>query len=399
MSLIKQPQKIHTAFNNVIFQFNKDLNAETEREITFKALLNNIPIKELTLKKEYFNNVAEFDLSGILKDLFRNNELRITGNNNTVINYDYNLFVEYTVTYTTTTVLHYGNLNGGGLNNPFENPNGNNPTQTEYKTTETTLKFCAINSVLQLGEIPEFINDDTVLLSNLPLKFYDGYPLKISVLGTDGENKVQVGNVGFSPFVLSDGKLIYTITLNKFADALYFGDGKKVGLLDYENKALTDNSGNYIILKSAKENKEGIKIQSGCTGRNPFYLRWINSRGGWDCWMFSVREVLQKSLSDVSVTKPYSTDISQSGKAIKKDFELLGAKGIEKIIIGAENISNDEYEMLSQIIFSTEIQYYDKNKNCWYSVYLEESDLQKDTSEQRQNIELTVIKGERILQV
>ena len=62
------PPAIHTAYNPIIAKINS--GTETTDKSTLAILKNDTPIEIATLTREYFNNIATFDLNPIVKTLF-----------------------------------------------------------------------------------------------------------------------------------------------------------------------------------------------------------------------------------------------------------------------------------------------------------------------------------------
>ena len=57
-----KPADIHTAFNNIIFKFSKDLKKDVTNKIEVKGVVHGSLVDSVIYEREYFNDVATFDI-------------------------------------------------------------------------------------------------------------------------------------------------------------------------------------------------------------------------------------------------------------------------------------------------------------------------------------------------
>lgn len=385
-----KPADIHTAFNNIIFKFSKDLKKDVTNKIEVTGVVNGSLVDSVIYEREYFNDVATFDIKGTIKRFFKNVKFYID-NTDMKAFYDFNLMATYTVRYYFYKPYTEERKTDKGF--PMLDPIPILQSQE--------LKFCALNAVVQAGQSSNLMSQKGTFLTDFDrLKFYFGYPLQVCVLAFDDTNSFDNGDGVTRTFEVNanDNKRVYCF--------LCYGTYAKISNAEDTRRTLTDNAGNRIvdndgniIYYSVGEHEERTKIiEQCCLPDSPFYIRWINTKGGWDSFMFSLKQYKTKEVSDTTIYEPYVEDIQEPKSEVKELTLPITAKGKETIIAGAENLSDNEYEVLSNIVFSPNIQYYDRVENVWHRIILKDTSTEKDTSENRNSIELTFIKNKRIMQ-
>lgn len=180
------------------------------------------------------------------------------------------------------------------------------------------------------------------------------------------------------------------------SDALY---SLSVPLSNITAQSVLDND-NYKLSSLELYNNLGtltdiLYIDSiDCIPKNPFFLMWINQSGGWDNWMFSQRQVFSYGLTDVESFEPVIEDTQVSSSTNK----TIGITGVDKVTVGAENLSSQDYEELRKIIYSPLIKWYNENLNDWVHIHIDPKELIKDNKYPKSEIELTFILPEPQLQ-
>ena len=66
---------------------------------------------------------------------------------------------------------------------------------------------------------------------------------------------------------------------------------------------------------------------------------------------------------------------------------MLSTEAKKSILVGAESLTENEYNVISNLIFSPTIQYYDKENYKWKGLLLDDNEISKDTSLAKQSIE------------
>lgn len=94
-------------------------------------------------------------------------------------------------------------------------------------------------------------------------------------------------------------------------------------------------------------------IDQRTAGMNPFYVRWINPRGGFDYWMFEKRQILNKVSSD---NKLVGRNISTLNAA-RGSHKVYSRNGASTIQAGAVSLSETEYNALATIQYSPRVEY------------------------------------------
>lgn len=115
---------------------------------------------------------------------------------------------------------------------------------------------------------------------------------------------------------------------------------------------------------------------------NPFYIRWINQKGGWDTYMFEQR---RKYTQEVDRGDQYVSANSGDPYASQTRGEL--APEIKNIVqAGAEQLDENDFNLLKGIALSPLVQRYDRSIKAWQRVLVNDTDLTWDTKIPRNTV-------------
>lgn len=115
---------------------------------------------------------------------------------------------------------------------------------------------------------------------------------------------------------------------------------------------------------------------------NPFYIRWINQKGGWDTYMF---EQHRKYTQEVDRGDQYVLANSRDPYALGTRGEL--APGVKNIVqAGAEQLDENDFNLLKGIALSPLVQVYNYQIGQWQRVLLDDTDLTWDTKAPRNTV-------------
>ena len=115
---------------------------------------------------------------------------------------------------------------------------------------------------------------------------------------------------------------------------------------------------------------------------NPFYIRWINQKGGWDTYMF---EQHKKYTQEVDRGDQYILANSRDPYATQTRGEL--APGVKNIIqAGAEQLDESDFNLLKGIALSPLVQVYNYPIGIWQRVLVDDTDLTWDTKAPRNTV-------------
>jgi hypothetical protein len=127
---------------------------------------------------------------------------------------------------------------------------------------------------------------------------------------------------------------------------------------------------------------------------HPFYVRWVNALAGWDYWMFDCRYVKKRKIGSRKTVEQYITDMAASSG----NKQTIGLEVEEEVTVGASQITENEYECISALLYSTFVQWYDESKGKWIDV-LPDGEASFLNGSPRTDIEITFILPERQLQM
>lgn len=115
---------------------------------------------------------------------------------------------------------------------------------------------------------------------------------------------------------------------------------------------------------------------------NPFYIRWINQKGGWDTYMF---EQHKKYTQEVDRGDQYVLANSRDPYASQTRGEL--APKFKNIVqAGAEQLDENDFNLLKGIALSPLVQRFNDSIGVWQRVLVDDTDLTWDTKTPRNTV-------------
>lgn len=115
---------------------------------------------------------------------------------------------------------------------------------------------------------------------------------------------------------------------------------------------------------------------------NPFYIRWINQKGGWDTYMF---EQHKKYTQEVDRGDQYVLANSRDPYALQTRGEL--APEFKNIVqAGAEQLDENDFNLLKGIALSPLVQWFNDSTGVWQRVLVDDTDLTWDTKTPRNTV-------------
>lgn len=115
---------------------------------------------------------------------------------------------------------------------------------------------------------------------------------------------------------------------------------------------------------------------------NPFYIRWINRKGGWDTYMF---EQHKKYTQEVDRGDQYVLANARDPYTSETRGEL--APEFKNIVqAGAEQLDENDFNLLKGIALSPLVQVFDHQIMTWQRVLVDDTDLTWDTKAPRNTV-------------
>lgn len=115
---------------------------------------------------------------------------------------------------------------------------------------------------------------------------------------------------------------------------------------------------------------------------NPFYIRWINQKGGWDTYMFEQHKKYTQEVDRgdqyvlVNSRDPY---VSQTRGELAPEFKNI-------VQAGAEQLDENDFNLLKGIALSPLVQVYNYQIGVWQRVLVNDTDLTWDTKAPRNTV-------------
>ena len=115
---------------------------------------------------------------------------------------------------------------------------------------------------------------------------------------------------------------------------------------------------------------------------NPFYIRWINQKGGWDTYMFEQHKKYTQEVDRgdqyvlANSRDPYT---SQTRGELAPEFKNM-------VQAGAEQLDENDFNLLKGIALSPLVQVYNYSIGSWQRVLVDDTDLTWDTKAPRNTV-------------
>ena len=210
---------------------------------------------------------------------------------------------------------------------------------------------------------------------NLYVKKYFGYPYYVTLFPR-----------GFSGSPNAVTSIDVRVKLYKVAEKQFDISTRLNIPLVYEFETKVSTDANYVKLSlsggadpSQAWNIVFIDMERPC---NPFYIRWINQKGGWDTYMF---EQHKKYTQEVDRGDQYVLANSRDPYASQTRGEL--APEFKNIVqAGAEQLDENDFNLLKGIALSPLVQRYDLSVKAWQRVLVNDTDLTWDTKTPRNTV-------------
>ena len=115
---------------------------------------------------------------------------------------------------------------------------------------------------------------------------------------------------------------------------------------------------------------------------NPFYIRWINRKGGWETYMF---EQHKRYTQEVDRGDQYVLANARDPYTSETRGEL--APEVKNIVqAGAEQLDENDFNLLKGIALSPLVQVYNYQIRAWQRVLVDDTDLTWDTKAPRNTV-------------
>lgn len=155
-------------------------------------------------------------------------------------------------------------------------------------------------------------------------------------------------------------------------------------VLEFDEE-LTDGA-DYVIVRNRNlplnSDKWHIRYVDTEVPCNPFYIRWINQKGGWDTYMF---EQHKKYTQEVDRGDQYVLANSRDPYASQTRGEL--APEFKNMVqAGAEQLDENDFNLLKGIALSPLVQVYNYQIEVWQRVLVDDTDLTWDTKAPRNTV-------------
>lgn len=210
---------------------------------------------------------------------------------------------------------------------------------------------------------------------NLYVKKYYGYPYYVTLfprgfLGSPG----TATSVDVRAKLYNEAEKQFNISTRLNIPLVYEFEDEAMDEADYVKLGLS--GGSY---SSQAWNIIFIDTEIPC---NPFYIRWINQKGGWDTYMFEQHKKFTQEVDRgdqyvlVNSGGPYA---SQTRGELAPEFKNI-------VQAGAEQLDENDFNLLKGIALSPLVQRYNYPVKAWQRVLVNDTDLTWDTKTPRNTV-------------
>lgn len=115
---------------------------------------------------------------------------------------------------------------------------------------------------------------------------------------------------------------------------------------------------------------------------NPFYIRWINQKGGWDTYMFEQHKKYTQEVDrgdQYVLANPRDPYASQTRGELAPEFKNI-------VQAGAEQLDENDFNLLKGIALSPLVQVYNYQIGKWQRALVDDTDLTWDTKAPRNTV-------------
>lgn len=115
---------------------------------------------------------------------------------------------------------------------------------------------------------------------------------------------------------------------------------------------------------------------------NPFYIRWINRKGGWDTYMFEQHKKYTQEVDrgdQYVLANPRDPYASQTRGELAPEFKNI-------VQAGAEQLDENDFNLLKGIALSPLVQRFNNSTGVWQRVLVDDTDLTWDTKTPRNTV-------------
>ena len=210
---------------------------------------------------------------------------------------------------------------------------------------------------------------------NLYVKKYSGYPYFVTLF--------PKGVSGISPAILVD----VSIKLTSESVEDQFGISSRLNIpLVYEFEDEDADGADYVKLsifgRAFADKAWNIIFVDTEVPCNPFYVRWINRKGGWDTYMFEQHKKYTQEVDRgdryvlANARDPYT---SETRGELAPEFKNI-------VQAGAEQLDENDFNLLEGIALSPLVQVYNYQIGAWQRVLVDDTDLTWDTKAPRNTV-------------
>lgn len=109
--------------------------------------------------------------------------------------------------------------------------------------------------------------------------------------------------------------------------------------------------------------RDTIQVREMPVPAHPFYVRWVNTKGGWDYFMFACNQKQTNTLTKNDTYEPYVLYYGRYG--VRSSYNKAATKVVE---VSTGTIDRATLESVLECVYSPLVQLYDEATSSWVEI-------------------------------
>ena len=336
-----------------------------------------------TLHAEQYGSMATIDFAAVLRTMFENTVVAAASGAQRTSK-DYNLHVEATIASTSYILVRGVSQRSSVIAETFRFLT-NMPRLRHYDGYPLSLSYIINNASRTYWSVQingEFIEDNTALMAlAATMKLHGTSDLTINPNTTQGDATSIYIHGGDEWHYLDDqsgdpskpyrwgddSNFVKTANRNpSVGEYAYFSGGAFYDIEQVDFGTVNKPVNGNVTLVNDGVIRDSIQVIDTPVPAHPFYVRWVNTLGGWDYFMFACN---QKQMKTLSKNDSYERYITSGRYGMRSNYNKAATHTIE---VSTGVIDRATLESVAELIFSPLIQVYDPDAQTWIEIQVKD---------------------------
>lgn len=336
-----------------------------------------------TLHAEQYGSMATIDFAAVLRTMFENTVVAAASGAQRTSK-DYNLHVVATIA-STSYILVRGVSQRSNVKAETFRFLTNMPRLRHYNGYPLSLSYIINNSSRTYWSVQingEFIEDTSALMAlAATMKLHGTSDLTINPNTVTHTSAIYTHDdpyyyAGYFPdhdpdfpyeWVFDNQYVVRTDNRDpQVGDNMYTNYGSAYEIEQIDTVSTNKPMEGELALTNDGVKRDSIQVKEMPVPAHPFYVRWVNTLGGWDYFMFACNQKQMKSLSE---NDSYEKYIVWGRYGVRSNYNKAATHTIE---VSTGVIDRATLESVAELIFSPLIQVYDPDAQTWIEIQVKD---------------------------